>query len=191
MPACLRGGKIALVPPLEPINGRTYTGGSGLRLLVRQPHAEPDPDRQSGVARRIACTHHRGQRTRFDDPVIEHLERVAARVPDEARAVTWLHDLLELTPVGRPELRAWGLTAVEERALGLLTRGPAEPYEDYVLRVASVPGRAGRIARAVKLADLDDHLAHGRSWPGAPPHAWARRRVLEELGAWPATALEG
>jgi hypothetical protein len=143
------------------------------------------------VARRIAHRNHRGQRTRFGDSVIEHVERTAAAVPAEARAVAWLHDLLELVPVGRPQLLAGGLTAVEDSALELLTRGREEAYEVYVLRIIDAPGSAGRIARMVKLADLDDHLAHRRIPPGAPPYAWARRCVLERMDGDPAAAVSG
>lgn len=132
------------------------------------------------VAQQIACTCHVGQRTRFGDFVVEHLEHVANAVAPDARAVAWLHDLFELTPVGRETLRACGLTAVEELTLELLTRGPTEPYEEYVSRIARAPGRPGELARMVKLADLDDHLGHARIPPGAPPYSWARRCVLEQ-----------
>jgi hypothetical protein len=141
------------------------------------------------IARAIASRNHRGQRNRFDDAVIEHVERVAAAVPPEARAVAWLHDLLELTAVGWAQLRGRGLTPVEESALALLTRAADEPYDAYVLRIADAPGRAGSIARMVKLADLDDHLAHGRIPRGAPPYAWARRCVLERTNVTPSTAV--
>jgi hypothetical protein len=49
--------------------------------------------------------------------VIKHIERVADAVAPEAQAVAWLHDLFELTPVGREPLRACGLTTVEELIL--------------------------------------------------------------------------
>lgn len=135
------------------------------------------------VARRIARRSHRGQRTRFGDAVVEHLARVAAAVPPEARAVAWLHDLFELTAVGRTPLRARGLTSVEESTLALLTREPNEPYDAYVFRIAAATGRSGWMARLVKLADLDDHLSHDRIPPGAPPYAWARRCVIERAGS--------
>ena len=68
------------------------------------------------------------------------------------------------------------MTAVELAALELLTRPPDESYELYILRIAYARGPAGRLARVVKLADLDDHLA--RTWvAGDPPYAWARRHI--------------
>ena len=69
-----------------------------------------------------------------------------------------------------------GLTRLELAALELLTRQAGESYELYILRIAYAPGPAGRLARVVKLADLDDHLA--RAWhAGDAPYAWARRHV--------------
>lgn len=143
------------------------------------------------VARRIAWKNHLEQRNRFGDPVIEHVARVAAAVPREARAVPWLHDLLELTPIEPIKLRAHGLTATEGRALRLLTRCPDDAYRGYVLRIARARDRAGAIARVVKLADLDDQLAHGRPPPSAPPYAWARGRILEHMEVGMSTALAG
>jgi hypothetical protein len=130
------------------------------------------------IAHAIASQHHVGQRNRFDDPLIEHLERVAAAVPPDARATALLHDLLELCPAVRRRLRGKGLTATEIQALELLTHAPGEPYEVYMRRIADAPGPAGRLARTVKLADLEDHLAH-RSIPSdAPAYAWAREQLL-------------
>jgi hypothetical protein len=130
------------------------------------------------VARNIAHCSHLAARDRFDEPVIEHVERVAARVPPQARAVAFLHDVLEWTSTGVDELRAQGLTPLEQTALELLTRAPGESYELYALRIAWAGGEAGAIARTVKLADLDDHLAHTASPHGAPPYGWARRHIV-------------
>ena len=129
------------------------------------------------VARRIASRVHAGQGDRFGDPVVEHVARVAAAVPLDARATAWLHDVPERSAVTAEELRAEGLTVPELDALELLTRDPAECYELYALRIANAGGEAGRLARLVKLADLDDHLARGDAPPEAPPYAWARRRI--------------
>jgi hypothetical protein len=146
------------------------------------------------VARGIARRSHVGQRDRFGEPVIEHVERVAARVPPEARATALLHELLELTSIERGQLRARGLSAIELGALELLTRRTDEPYRAHVMVIANAPGRRGRIARLVKLADLEDHLARSRIPPDAPPYAWARRCLLEHSEAEqsiPAPALAG
>ena len=99
-------------------------------------------------ARSIAHNSHRHQRDRFDDLVVEHLQRVAAAGPPEARATAWLHDVLESDGIDAAELRYSGLTPVELGALDLLTRSPrrcmsftsfglrARPAKRVVLRVA-------------------------------------------------------
>ena len=134
---------------------------------------------EPGIARRIASRHHAGQRNRFGDPVIDHVERVAAAVPADARATALLHDLLELCPTARWQLRRTDLTrAAELEALELLTHAAGEPYEVYVRRIADAPGPAGPLARIVKLADLEDHLAHPSIPADAPPYAWAREQLL-------------
>jgi hypothetical protein len=133
---------------------------------------------EPALAHSIASQKHEGQRNRFGDPVIDHLARVAAAVPPDAKATALLHDLLELCPDASRQLRNKGLTRVELDALELLTHAPREPYESYLRRIAEAPGPAGRLARSVKLADLDDHLAHATIPSDAPPYAWARKHLL-------------
>jgi hypothetical protein len=130
------------------------------------------------LAHSIASQHHVGQRNRFGDRVIDHLERVASAVPAEALATALLHDLLELCPTARRQLRGQGLTRTELKALQLLTHAADESYEAYVGRIADAPGAAGRLARVVKLADLEDHLGHTTIPADAPPYAWARGLLL-------------
>jgi hypothetical protein len=131
-----------------------------------------------------------GQRSRFGDPVIDHVERVAAAVPADARATALLHDLFERCPTAGRRLRAEGLSRTELEALELLTHAPDEPYEVYVRRIADAPGPAGRLARTVKLADLEDHLAHPSIPATAPPYEWARQQLLsaQNRAVPPATA---
>ena len=130
----------------------------------------------SAVARNVAYYSHVQQRDRHGEPIVEHVARVVAAVPEDAQAVAWLHDVPEHSPTTTAELRGHGLTGVELAALDLLTRQAGESYELYILRIAYAPGAAGRLARVVKLADLDDHVA--RPWdPGDPPYAWARRHI--------------
>src|SRR4051794_1998699 len=133
------------------------------------------------MASQIATKIHADQRDRFGDPVLEHLVRVAAAVPSEAQRVAWLHDAIERTPMTPDELRDAGLTDLELEALALLSREPAESYELYALRIAFAAGEAGRLARLVKLAALDDHIAHGTPTMGAPPYRWARRHIAAHL----------
>jgi hypothetical protein len=147
---------------------------------------------EPGTARMLARESHAGQCSRFGEPVIEHVQRVAAAVPPEARTTALLHDLLELSPISRTDLHGHGVSRVELEALALLTHCPAEPYDVYVRKIADAPGPAGQLARTVKLADLDDHLAHATIPSGAPPYAWAKWRLLtgRDLVVQPAPASD-
>jgi hypothetical protein len=131
------------------------------------------------TARSIAHSSHAEQRDRRGRLRTEHLERVAASVPVEARAVAFLHDVLEWTDTPYEMLRALGLTDIEASVLELLTRTDGEPYATHVLRIAHAPGPVGRMARAVKIADLEEHLETigYDTRPGDPPYAWARRHI--------------
>ena len=127
------------------------------------------------IARAVARRVHTGQFDRRGDPLIEHVERVAQAVPSDVRALAYLHDILERG--GPSELSELALTDEEWDVLGLLTRRQSESYKLYVLRIARAPGRPGAIARAIKLADLDDHLRHRQHRAQAPNYTWARRQV--------------
>jgi (p)ppGpp synthase/HD superfamily hydrolase len=131
----------------------------------------------ASIARNIAHAGHVGRKDRFGEPVIQHVERVAAAVSPDAHAVAFLHDVLEHSDTTVAELTAAGATPLELAVLELLTRGPAESYEAHTLRVAHATGPEGRLARVIKLADLTDHLAHREMPHAAPPYAWARMHV--------------
>src|SRR3954468_11717378 len=145
--------------------------------LPRQRHRATMGPMETLVARSIAVRIHTGQSDRFGQPVVGHLARVAAAVSPDAQATAWLHDAIERTTITAEELRAAGLTLPELEALVLLSRTPSECYELYVLRIAFAHGEAGRLARIVKLADLDNHIARGPAPAQAPPYRWARRRI--------------
>jgi hypothetical protein len=85
--------------------------------------------------------------------------------------------VLEHSPTGVQSLVKDGLDATELESLELLTRAPHESCEAHALRIAYARGRAGEIARMVKLADLADHLDHAAMPSDAPPYGWARRHV--------------
>ncbi len=138
-----------------------------------------DPAVASAIAKRA----HVGQTDRFGGRLIDHVGRVAQSLPPDACSVAWLHDVLERTSMNVEALRSVGLTSLEEEALDVLTRRDGEAYEVYSLRVAFAPGDAGRLARAVKLADLDDHIASATSAVDAPPYAWARRHIERQCSS--------
>jgi hypothetical protein len=136
----------------------------------------------ASAARSFATATHIGQRTRSGELLVEHLRRVAEAVAPGDRATAWLHDTLERSRTTADELRACGITGLERDALELLTRSATASYELYVLRIAHAPGAAGRLARSIKLADLDDHLRRA-PLPDDPPYAWARRHIANALDA--------
>jgi hypothetical protein len=128
----------------------------------------------ASTARDIAHASHGAQRTRSGDLVVDHLERVAAAVPPDARCVAFLHDVLEHTGTSSTELVTLGVERVELEAILILTRGAAESFEAHALRIAYAKGHAGSLAREVKLADIDDHLLHDQS---SRPYQWARSHI--------------
>ena len=74
------------------------------RLAAHATRTGMDP----ATAHGIASQNHVGQRDRFGDPIIDHLTRVAAAVPPEARTTALLHDLLELA---QPRAGSYGARA--------------------------------------------------------------------------------
>jgi hypothetical protein len=138
---------------------------------------------KADVARGAAHRLHGRQLGRSGEPLIEHVERVARAVPREARALAYLHDVLEHAGGAGEELHELGLSEDDVAVLVLLTRARSESYRVYVMRIVRADGRAGRIARMIKLADLDDHLRHRRSRGGAPNYAWARAQIAAAQSA--------
>jgi len=116
------------------------------------------------AARGIAERAHQGQLDANGEPYIAHVGRVAAGVPLFARAVGWLHDVLDRPGVDESVLIAPGASPDQCVALRLLVGGEAERSDDLYLEhvrvIALWPGASGRIARAVERADLLDHLSH-------------------------------
>ena len=161
----------------------THRVGTTKKGVRAQLPLAPGPARlrseamEIATARQIAYATHRDQRDRSGELLVEHLERVAALVPEDAQSVAFLHDLLEWTPASLAELEGSGLTEAEADAVRLLTRDPAESFELHALRVAYAAGAAGRLARAVKLADIDDHLGHDSAGSATRPYGWARRHI--------------
>ncbi len=130
------------------------------------------------IARDIARRSHDAQLTRHGSPMSEHVERVAAAVPDDARATALLHDVLEKTGTRVDDLHTRGLTPTERAALELLTRREGETFVRHTVRIGAGDGPAGAIARSVKLADLEDHIGLSSGGSYEPPYHWARRHVL-------------
>jgi hypothetical protein len=127
-----------------------------------------------GVARRM----HMGHVSRSGEPLIDHVERVARAVPPDRRALAYLHDVPERADQAAEQFLEHRLSDEEYGILALLTRRHAESYRAYVMRIANASGRTGRVARTIKLADLNDHLGHRHSALSAPDYAWARKQIV-------------
>lgn len=93
---------------------------------------------------------HAGQVDKAGRPYILHPAYVASRVDgDTAKAVAWLHDVVEDTPVTFADLASEGVSDEVTAILKLLTHEPGVPYGEYIDRIKADP-----VARTVKLADL-------------------------------------
>jgi hypothetical protein len=131
------------------------------------------------VARRIAERAHARQVDENGEPYIHHVGRVAAGVPLFARSVGWLHDVTERSTVDESVLLATGASPDECLALRLLSRDKGarsnDAYMVHVRVIAVSPGVSGRIARAVKRAELCDRVVHRAAHSGgwAPPYGAA------------------
>lgn len=105
---------------------------------------------QAEIAEAIARKAHVRQVDKAGKPYIEHPAHVAASVEgDKAKAVAWLHDVVEDTDTTFDYLVAQGINDEVIEALRLLTHDKSVPYMDYVAKV-----KTNELARTVKLADL-------------------------------------
>ena len=150
------------------------------------------------AARRLAALLHGDGLDRYGQPLLDHVRRVAAAVPLDARVVGWLHEVLECTATSAQELRALGVSEDEIRAVELLTRdleAGADAYAAHIARIAEAPDRAGRLARVVKRADLRDRLLHqptsGASGVIRPPYGDALARLSAAPTGGDADASQG
>lgn len=105
---------------------------------------------QESLARAIAEKAHADQVDKAGEPYIGHPAHVAASVEgDKAKAVAWLHDVVEDTSTTFDDLRAAGVDDEVLAALELLTHDKSAPYMEYVAAI-----KKNDLARTVKLADL-------------------------------------
>ena len=125
------------------------------------------------AARGIAERVHACQVDERGEPYINHVARVAAGVPLFARSVGWLQDVVGRSSVDESVLLAAGASPDESLALRLLSRDEGarsdDAYLEHVRVIALSAGVSGRIARAVKRADLLDHVAHRAVCSGGRP----------------------
>lgn len=131
--------------------------------IARAALATPARPTECQLAERIARQAHASQRdTVTGAPYITHVERVVEMVEgDAAKAVAWLHDVLEDSDFTAAELHRAGISDAVIDAVEVLTRPDNDTsmvivsYEQYIDRIV----KAGNpLALAVKVADLRDHL---------------------------------
>ncbi len=103
----------------------------------------------------LAVASHRGQRDKAGQPYILHPLRVMLRLEtDQERMAAVLHDVVEDGQVTLASLKKAGYPRRVLEAVDHLThRKGEETYAEYVERAAS-----NRLARKVKLADLEDNM---------------------------------
>ncbi len=105
---------------------------------------------QTEIAKFIAIQAHEGQLDKAGKPYIEHPRTVADAVEDDvAKAVAWLHDVVEDTSMTFDDLQAAGIASEVINHLRLLTHDKSVPYMEYIAALKNDP-----VAREVKLADL-------------------------------------
>ena len=121
----------------------------------RRGAPEPTPN-MLGRALAIAYEVHQNQTDKAGAPYILHPVRVMVRMTDRhATLVALLHDVVEDSggTWTLERLRSEGFPDEVVSAVDALTRREEETYDAFVARAMSDP-----IARAVKLADLEDNM---------------------------------
>lgn len=102
----------------------------------------------------LAARAHRGQKDKAGAPYVLHPLRMMLAVKSEAAMMAAvLHDVVEDTEWTLERLRGEGVPEEVLAAVECLTRREGESYDDFIVRV-----RGNRIAREVKLADLEDNM---------------------------------
>jgi hypothetical protein len=138
-------------------------------MARRERRARRSSPVQSAASRALAQRLHAGHHD-----LLGHLWRVASVLPDAFRRVAWLH---HASPdrLKADELAVAGLTVAEINAVVLL--GTPRPLCDDVpldraRAIASTPGTAGAVARAVARAALADRVRDGGLRRGATTALW-------------------
>ena len=158
-------------------------------MVLDDVGAQGEEVRREGTVERaleIAAHYHAGQRDKLGAPYILHPLRVAAAVAYHwnsreesvpslgldvpATIAAILHDVIEDTSVEAEDLLYEGFDADIVEAIKLLSRPaagtPDRPtYRQFIERIRDAEGEPGRIARKVKMADLNDNIARIDSLP--------------------------
>ena len=102
----------------------------------------------------MAAHAHAGQVDKAGQPYLLHVLRVMSHMTtDDERIVAILHDVVEDSDYTIEDVRAEQFPEEVVAAVALLTKPDSADYEKYVAAVSGNP-----LARAVKLADLEDNM---------------------------------
>lgn len=130
------------------------------------------------LAVELAVEAHRGQTDKYNQPYILHVLGVAGRCRStDEKIVAFLHDVVEDTSTTCDDLLTMGFDERIVQAVDCLTRRKGENYRSFVLRIAPNP-----LARAVKLADLEDNMDVRRS--NRPMNVKDAARMEKYRNAW-------
>ena len=153
-----------------PARRTTTTGTTRVRAQQTRTTASPrrtrtpaDTTAQTALlverAVELAIATHRGQTDKYNQPYILHVLGVAGRCRStEEKIVAFLHDVVEDSDTTTGNLLEMGFPEHVVTAVECLTRRKGENYTTFVRRIAPNP-----LARAVKLADLEDNMDVRRS----------------------------
>jgi hypothetical protein len=168
--------------------GGRHTVSRHAGSLAGRYQAVNDDRMDATRARALAERLHRDDREPDGTPRLAHIRRVVRSVPPDARPVAWLHEALEAGVASEHELLRDGLESDELRALRLLNRSRASEtdsaYLAHLQLIGYAAGRSGRLARAVKIADLTDRTRHPllRRDGWIPPYRTALELLLHDAG---------
>jgi len=125
----------------------------------------------------LAAQAHQGQVDKAGKPYILHpLRMMLALQSEHEMMAAVLHDVVEDTPHTLDDLQQLGFPAPVLAAVECLTRRADETYEMFIERL-----RPNSLARAVKLADLEDNM-DVRRLASIDESDWRRLRRYRE--AW-------
>lgn len=144
-------------------------------------------DNEHRPAEAVARWMHRTQFDKRGVLYVCHLEAVADAVSESATAAAWLHDVVEDTPLTMRTIRHM-FSPVTADAVDLLTHRPKKrTYFNYIHLIQNAEGKAGEIAREVKIADLRHNLSPDRRFPNDQSIYRRHEKALRILDTTPLT----
>ncbi len=114
------------------------------------------------IAMKLCFEAHKEQTDKSGMPYVFHPFHVAEQMKDEdSTVVALLHDVVEDTDYTLEDLGRMGFNHEVLEAIALLTHAPEVPYVEYLEKI-----KTNRLAKTVKLADIDHNSDQTRLDPG-------------------------